>query len=116
MQKCNDTYACVQLYTKFDNGSTKSESFHKGCVPSHACEEYVNKGNFTQECYQRFGECKGKCCYGDECNKENIIQDSTGPTGYDPTKNSGKVLAFSGGVLGLFCGLSLTVVGVHVNY
>ena len=117
LEKCNDTYACVQLYTKFDNGSTKRETFYKDCVPPHACEEYVNKGNITEECYQPFGECKGKCCYGDECNKGNILDTSgpSGPTGHDPTKNSGKVLAISGGFLGLFCGLSLTVVSVHVN-
>lgn len=56
-----------------------------------------------------FGICKGKCCYGEECNKENILDTN----GYDSSKSSGKTLVTSGSVLGLFFGLLLAVVSIN---
>ena len=96
------------MYTVFDNGSTKGEWFFKGCTIYRACD-MINKGNITEECYFPFAECKGKCCYGDECNKGDILD----ITGHDSSKNSGKPLATSGFVLGLFFGLLLVVVSVN---
>ncbi len=98
MRKCYDTYPCIQLYTEFDNASVKGESFFKGCALARACGQY-EKGNITEECFRPFHECKGKCCYEDECNKGNILD----------SKSSGNALAISGSALGLLFGLSLIV-------
>ena len=106
--KCYDTYPCIQLYSVFDNGTLKGESFFKGCTIYRACEEF-NKGNITKECYYPFAKCKGKCCYGEECNKGDIL-DITGHA-HDSSKSSVKALATSG--LGLVFGLLLTIVSVN---
>ncbi|XP_078342432.1 uncharacterized protein LOC144628237 isoform X1 [Oculina patagonica] len=114
MTQCYDTTPCIQLYSKFDNGSVKRESFFKGCTHHRACKQF-NKGNISELCYLPFAECKGKCCFGDECNKGNILDttDSSASATTDSSKTSGDVLAISGSVLGLFFGLSLTVVSFN---
>jgi len=102
------------MHAVFDNGSaTKAEWFNKGCAIYHACNQ-LEKGNITAVCfiaYSPFVECKAKCCYGEECNKGNILD----TTGYESsTKSSGETtLATSGSVLALFFGLFLSVVSVN---
>ena len=120
LQQCYDTYPYIQIYKAFDNGSLQAEHFFKGCILQRACE-LVKKGNMTEICpliaYHPLAVCKGKCCYGDECNKEDILDLDT--TGRDSSTSSGKTLVTNGSiqstsVLGLFLGLLLTV--VNVNY
>jgi len=99
------------MYAVFDNGSTKGESFYKGCAIYRACEQ-LEKGNITEVCpvaHMPSAECKAKCCYGEECNKGNILDTA----GYDSSKSSGKTLVTSGSVLGLFFGLLLAVVSIN---
>ena len=101
--KCYDTYPCSLFYARFDNGSMKVETYIKSCAHQRACEQ-INKGNITLDeagCYPS-SICKGKCCYEDECNKGNILADTS-------EHNSGNALAISGSVVGLFFGLSLSL-------
>jgi len=74
------THAPRMMHAVFHNGSaTKAEWFNKGCAIYHACNQ-LEKGNITAVClvaYTPFVECKAKCCYGEECNKGDIL-DTTG--------------------------------------
>lgn len=72
---------CFQADVKFENGSTKTHLFEKGCLQNSSCEAY-NKGEIG-ECITRKQQgydvdCKAMCCHEDECNKENIIPQSQG--------------------------------------
>lgn len=119
LQQCYDSYPCIQIYKAFDNGSLQGEYFYKGCILQRACEQ-VNKGNMTVICpmigNHPFAECRGKCCYGEECNKGDILD--LDATGHDSSKSSGKTPVTSGSVqrtsvLGLFYGLLLAVVSIN---
>ena len=108
--QCYDSTPCVLFYIRFDNGSVKAEQYTKTCIHHSACEQF-SKGNITLDedgCLHPSAICKGKCCYDDECNKGNIL------AGHDTTEhNSGKALAISGSVVGLFFGLSLITASVN---
>lgn len=78
------------------------------------------KGNMTVICpmigNHPFAECRGKCCYGDECNKGDLLDLEI--TGHDSSKGTGKTPVTSGSVqrtsvLGLFYGLLLAVVSIN---
>ena len=92
------------MHAVFDNGSVKGESFYKGCAIYRACEQ-LEKGNITAVCPFAHTECKAKCCYGEECNKVNILD----ITGHDPSKSSAITLGTSGSVLALVFGLLLAL-------
>ena len=109
--KSDETYdniACMQYHVRFDNGSVKMDTFGKGAVPKSSCEQF-SKGNFTEECYHPFYECRAKCCYEDYCNKGNIL-DTT-----DQDSSSKKAVYISDGVvaMGLLLGVSLSAFSVN---
>ena len=103
-----DTYACVLYHMRFDNGSVKMDSFSKTTIHKRFCEKW-SKGNITEICYRPFYECKAKCCYGDYCNKGNIM-DAT-----DQDSSSRKAVYISDAVvaMGLLLGVSLAAFSVN---
>ena len=98
--------SCFQGYIQLIKGADKKIVFEKGCVNSGSCDAY-SRGEIglciSQKSQGYTGDCKGKCCDGENCNRENLLPNIG--------KNKGSVFIIS--VMVLLSGVLLTVVNIN---